>query len=249
MNIDSNKKECIAARKLNFKRKRFLKLKGAKTRLSYIHSTIEIDHGNINAEYNEQIMAVRYIKPHHRVLEIGSNIGRNSLVIATILKNPQQLVTLESSPEIYEQLLENKNKNKLNFISENKALSYKSLIQKDWQTIPSDILLDGYHKVDTITFQELEAKYNIEFDTLVLDCEGAFYYILKDYPCMLKKIKLILMENDYTDIQHKKYIDNTLKKSGFRTVFKRPAKFTTTMSFVCMRNFYEVWKRVGKKKK
>ena len=39
----------------------------------------------------------------------------------------------------------------------------------------SDELLPGYKPVNTITLEELNNKYNIEFDTLVLDCEGAFY--------------------------------------------------------------------------
>ena len=50
----------------------------------------------------------------------------------------------------------------------------RKLIQKGWDTIESDVLLDGYTNVNTITLDQLYSKYNIMFDTLVLDCEGAF---------------------------------------------------------------------------
>ena len=41
-------------------------------------------------------MVVRYLKGNERVLEIGGNIGRNSLVISSILgKNSENLVVLE----------------------------------------------------------------------------------------------------------------------------------------------------------
>jgi hypothetical protein len=86
----------------------------------------------------------------------------------------------------------------MNFFVENSALSKRPLIQKDWDTIVSDVVLEGYKKVNTITLEELHYKYKIEFDTLILDCEGAFYYILLDMPEILNNIKLIIVENDYT---------------------------------------------------
>ena len=65
-------------------------------------------------------------------------------------------------------------------------------LQKDWNTIPSDTVLPGYKEVNTITYTDLVKKYNINFDTLVIDCEGAFYYILQDMPETLNNIKLLL---------------------------------------------------------
>jgi len=63
-------------------------------------------------------------------------------------------------------------------------------------------LLNGYKWVKTITYDDLKLKYKINFDTLVLDCEGAFYYILMDMPEILKNIKLIIMENNYHNFSH-----------------------------------------------
>lgn len=112
-------------------------------------------------------------------------------------------MTLESDKNIAKLLEENRDLNNFNFHIESSALSKRKLIQRGWDTLPSDVLIDGFNWVNTITLNELKQKYNIDFDTLVLDCEGAFYYILMDMPEMLDNINLIIMENDYYDISKK----------------------------------------------
>ena len=118
------------------------------------------------------------------------------------------------------------------------ALSKNKLIQKDWDTLPSDVLLDGYKWVNTITLQDFREKYKIQFDTLVLDCEGAFYYILLDFPEILENINLIIMENDYKDITHKNYINSELNKRNFYVAYNESGGWGP-----CKSCFYEVWKR------
>jgi len=183
-------------------------------------------------------MAVRYLNGNEKVLEIGGNIGRNSLVIASILENDANFVTLESDKSISKQLKENRDLNNFGFHIENAALSNRKLIQRGWNTKPSDILEKGYKWVNTITFNELKEKYNIVFDTLVLDCEGAFYYILLDTPEILDNINLIIMENDYLDISHKEYVDNVLIKNKFYRDYVQTGGWGP-----CYNNFFEVWKK------
>ena len=127
----------------------------------------------------------------------------------------------------------------MKFHIEHAALSSRKLIQKGWDTIPSEVLQEGYQWVNTITLDALRNKYNIDFDTLVLDCEGAFYYILTDIPDILNNIKLIIMENDYHDITHKNYIDTILKQNGFYVEYSEPGGWGP-----CSERFFEVWKRI-----
>jgi hypothetical protein len=132
----------------------------------------------------------------------------------------------------------------MDFYIENSALSQRKLIQKGWNTIVSDTVLEGYKSVNTITLSELMEKYKIVFDTLIIDCEGAFYYILKDMPDILNNIKLIITENDYRDINHKNYIDTILKENNFYVdYFEKGSKEAQDLKFPCYLNFYEVWKR------
>ena len=117
-------------------------------------------------------------------------------------------------------------------------MSKRNLIQIGWDTIESNILLDGFKSVKNITLEELHSKYNIHFDTLVLDCEGALYYILTDMPEILDNVNLIIMENDYWDISKKNYVDSILKKYNFYVDYVESGGWGP-----CFSNFFEVWKK------
>ena len=208
-----------------------------------IHQQLNINYGSMMEELNEQKMVVRYLTGNEKVLELGGNIGRNSLVIASILKqqNNSNFVVLECDPLSAARLIENRDMNNMQFYVESSALSKRKLIQKGWATIESDVVLDGYQPVQTITHQELIAKYNIMFDTLVLDCEGAFYIILQDMPEVLDNIKLIIVENDYLETAQKEYVDSVLISKGFYVDYVESGGWGPDTPFYI--NFYEVWKR------
>jgi hypothetical protein len=108
--------------------------------------------------------------------------------------------------------------------------------KQHWNTIPSDVLYPDYTWVNTITLDELRMKYNMVFDTLVLDCEGAFYYMLIDMPEMLDTIQLIIMKNDYYEMYKKEYIDFVLKKNNFCVDYSEKGG--------CENRFFEVWKKL-----
>jgi FkbM family methyltransferase len=209
-------------------------------KLKKIQNKIKLYHGSFYDEYPEQLMIAKFINGSEKILEIGGNIGRSSLIISHILNlfNNDNLVTLECDRDSCLKLNENKNVNNSKFFIENSALSKRKLIQKGWDTIPSDILLPGYKNINIISFDEIQEKYNITFDTLVLDCEGAFYYILNDFPEMLNNIKLIIVENDYNDLIQKNYVDNILKINNFKVIYTESG-----YCGVCKDNFYEVWKK------
>jgi len=209
-------------------------------KLSDIHSNLQIKHGSLLEELVEQKMAIRYLTGDEKVLEIGGNIGRNSLIIAYILNKQKNnnFVTLESDAESASLLYENRDLNNLNFFIEPMALSKKKLIQQGWNTIQSDVLLDGYKSVNTIDLDNLMEKYKIQFDTLVLDCEGAFYYILIDMPEILNNINLIILENDFTDNSQKQYVDNVLRQNNFYNDYYRGGGWGESAD--C---FWQVWKK------
>ena len=212
----------------------------AEERLNNIHKHLKIDFGSLQDEYPEQLMVAKYLKGDEKVLEIGGNIGRNTLVIAYILnqQNNNDFVTIETNPDDVWKLKHNRDLNGFQFHVESAALSARRLIQKGWNTMPSDTLEDGYFFIDTITWGDLLNKYNIIFDTLILDCEGAFYYILQDAPEILDNMKLIIVENDYCDANKKRYVDEKLKESGFFLDYSAPHPWAKDDT-----NFYEVWKK------
>jgi FkbM family methyltransferase len=191
-------------------------------------------------------MSYTFINGTENVLEIGSNIGRNSLIIAYKLNknNNNNFVSMECNPDIAKQLEYNRDQNELKFYIEPYALSKRKLIQHGWKTYVSNTVPDGYTSVSTITWDKLLQKYPFTFDTLVLDCEGAFYYILRDIPEILTNINKIIMENDYLDISHKMYIDNILVKNGFSVIYSKAGDENTFIT--CREYFYQVWSKVTK---
>ncbi len=210
-------------------------------KLQKIQSELKIKGGTFNEELPEQKLAVRYLTGNEKVLEIGSNIGRNSMIIGYILgqKQNNDFVTMECDNDAMPKLYKNRELNGMNFNVENSALSKRKLIQRGWTTIVSDEVLQGYKPVKTITLDELNTKYNIEFDTLVLDCEGAFYYVLMDMPEIIKNIKLIIVENDYTDFSHKQYVDKILRENNFYVDYSESGGWGP-----CRKFFYEAWKKI-----
>ena len=208
------------------------------TRLIELHKYLKIKHGSIFNEYDEQKMAMTFIKENDIVLELGGNIGRNTCIISQILNDDKNLVTLESNPQHVNELTDNKNINGFNFQIEPSALSKRGLIQSGWNTIVSDEVLDGYFKVNTITWDELNTKYNLNFNTLVADCEGALYYILQDEPDMLANFNKIIIENDFTDITHKEFVDNNFRDHGFQVIYSQAGGWGP-----CANCFYEVWQK------
>jgi len=210
--------------------------------ISDIHSQLKLNNGSFLDELPEQKLTLQYFTGNEQVLEIGGNIGRNSLIIGHILKDNTNFVTMESDEENALMLNNNRNLNNMKFHIESAALSSRKLIQQGWVTEPSDILKEGYQWVNTITWKELNNKYNINFDTLILDCEGAFYYILKDTPEILNNIKLIIMENDYRIDSQKEYVDTILRENNFYVDYLEIGPLESEWSSF-KDKFFEVWKK------
>ena len=213
----------------------------AQDQLQKIHSSLRFSYGSLQDEYPEQLMAALFIPPEAQVLELGGNIGRNSCVIASLLKNSKNLVTMECSKESAKLLRKNRDRNKLQFRIEEAAISKVPLIQSGWMTIPSEEEKPGFVRVNTLSFEEVQKKYRMTFDTLVIDCEGAFYYILKDDPELLKNIRLILMENDFPLLEHFQYVTKLLQENGFQLIYTAP--LMTDWQIPAKEEFYQAWKK------
>ena len=122
-------------------------------------------------------------------------------------------------------------------------MSKHKLIQKGWTCIKSDIVHPGYKEVDIISYSDLKSQYNIVFDTLIIDCGGAFSQILLEMVEILENIKTIIIENDFYNYDHKKYFDSVLKKNNFNVVFSSPLLEFPDLFPQTKNDFYQVWKR------
>jgi FkbM family methyltransferase len=209
--------------------------------LQDIQATISLKYGTLEDELPEQEMAFRYIQPSDTVLELGGNIGRNSLVISKLLDDSSRLIVLECNSEICNKLIENRELNNEKFHILNAALSARRLIQRGWNTIPLEEDLpvpEGFTEIRTIHLDQLLQKSKTPFNTLVADCEGALYWILRDFPSFFTHFQKIIVENDYADGKHKVAVDNELESLGFQVVYEKEGGWGP-----CQEYFYQVWIR------
>lgn len=207
-------------------------------RLRSIHSQLSLLEGSFNDEYPEQLMSVMFIAPNDRVLEIGGNIGRNSCVISSLLKDSRNLVVAESDFGTATYLMANRERNGLFFHVENSAISKIPLMQSGWDTIPQKIARPGFVQVKTITYSQLKKKYGIRFNVLVADCEGALYYIFKDDERMLDDVNLIITENDYHHRDQYEDVRSKFISHGFKLVYNKAGGWGP-----CYNEFFQVWKK------
>lgn len=210
----------------------------AMARLQLIHSKLDLLHGSLLEEYPQQLMATMFLPEDAKVIELGGNFGRNSCVIASLLNDSRNLVVLESCLDYAILLEENRNINGLKFHIEASAISKVPLIQLGGKTIPNKVEVPGYPRVNTITFNQLQNKYRLKFDTMVVDCKGALYYLLLDDPLILKNIKMIIIKNDFEDIEHMLYVQKQFRRNGLQCLYNQPGGWAP-----CNNYFYQVWKK------
>lgn len=152
----------------------------------------------------QEAKSVKYISQDACVLELGGCLGIISLLINKKLNNPQKHVVLEVDPKLIPFMEKIKADNDGQYKIENTFLS----TSEDVQTVsihPTHIMgshLGKKHGFKTIeckgvTVSALEKKYNIIFDTIIMDIEGGEYKLYKDgffSKENMKNIKFLMIE-------------------------------------------------------
>jgi hypothetical protein len=213
-----------------------------------IHNKISFSNkSNLNEEIPEQLMAVKHITPDSIVLELGGSIGRNSCVINSILDNKSNHIVVEPSTGELTTLTQNRDSNHFGFFIENSAISNVPLYSLGWQTytvqIPNSV------QVKTIDYNDLLEKYKLKFNTLVIDNEGHFVGMLKDYPAILDDIRLLIIEHDFNTEDDLCYFKQIMTQSGFimSDMFLKNERYGPGINWVDGLNtdpvFVSVWKK------
>jgi len=206
-------------------------------KLRGIQTGLKLENGFFGQHMVNQEMSVRFIEPTDVVLELGGNIGRNSLVISSLLSDSQNLVVLESDAKIAKTLEKNRDNNNFKFVIEAKALSKQPLIQRGWWTkpLPEGEVPKYWTPVDIVDFETLQSTTGLTFNTLVADSEGSLYYSLKEDPSILDGLEKVLLENDYWAARSQQdEVRQILTSKGFTVVFDRESGLSRP-------SFWQVW--------
>jgi FkbM family methyltransferase len=205
-----------------------------------------VGHGGFEYEYPEQLMCMRFINETDCVLELGGNIGRTAHIIHTIINDPRHHIVMECDKNTTLQLRHNLNLNGYTDLQiETAALSKIPLYNCGGNPRPlsdEEAATMNVKLMPTISYAEICTKYSVDFNVLVADCEGSLYYIFKEDPDMLNGIHTVIMENDYTDIDHKEMVDAILTMKGFKRIYQEKGVPWASWS-CCYEYFYEVWRK------
>jgi FkbM family methyltransferase len=170
-----------------------------------------------NLEVDEQKIAKEYINEDDIVLELGARYGTVSCEINKKLKNKKGHVAVEPDITVLDSLKKNKDNNNCEFHILNGIISNKKLKLKinDYSTTTSQ---DEGDDIPNYTLEEVNNMYNLNFNVLVVDCEGCLQDFYKENPDFFKNLRMITYEKDMPDKCNYSIIESALIDFGYNRV-------------------------------
>ena len=166
-----------------------------------------VDHKN--AEVTEQELSDKYINSSDVVLELGARYGTVSCLVNKKLRDKKLHYVVEPDSRVWNALEKNKILNSCEFnIIKGVIGEKKYKLQGDGYgttVIESD-------ETDIKTFSLPE----IDFNTLIVDCEGCFENFYRENKVFVNGLDKIMYETDYPDKCDYNFIQSELLKAGFK---------------------------------
>lgn len=179
---------------------------------------IDENNNHINhivSETDEQLIALKYIRPDDVVLELGARYGTVSCIVNKLLNNKNNQVSVEPDKNVWNALDINLTNNKCNanvvkgFISK-QSLSLNENGYAGMQQIDYNTTVPNY------TLDQVKEKYNISnFTVLIVDCEGCMESFLNENPEILSTLRLVTFEEDQPQVCNYDNIKSILTQNNF----------------------------------
>lgn len=149
-------------------------------------------------EEEESRYLKEYLSPDAKVLELGSCLGYVSCLTNKLLSDNSAHVVLEANPNLIPWIDKNKQENSCQFAIENCIISNEEM--NDFYI--HHLIVGGSAKRKTPnrinikgeTFQGLRKKYELDFDTLIMDIEGGELDLFRNYQEGIAEFDQIFME-------------------------------------------------------
>ena len=149
-------------------------------------------------EKEEATHLAKLIVPTDKVLELGSCLGYVSCLTNNLIGNKEDHVVVEANPDLIPWIQKNRDANNCLFKIEHCIISP----EKKNEFYIHDLIVGGStrrkttHKieVDGLTFKELEQKYSIAFNTLIMDIEGGELDLFRMHQNEIAKFQKIFYE-------------------------------------------------------
>lgn len=172
------------------------------------------------AERIEQHHCTTYIPQDAAVLELGGRYGVVSVCINKQLKTPSHHLVVEPDKRIHPALYKNRELSNSQFqvlegIISNQKLN---LVHNGYNTHTTSSSTGSDTNITNLTLQQVQERYRIPFNTLVVDCEGCYNSFWKENPTFLNQIHTVILENDFTKSSTAKENIDALRQRGFKRV-------------------------------
>ena len=183
-------------------------------------------------ELEEQNFMKKISKNKGVILDLGSNIGFHTIMLAKNNKN-SKIISVEASPSIFKTLKENCQANKFsNIVFYNKAITEQDDLEiifynrdsmsttdkitlQDWDVPEGEITKE---KTETITIDTLLEREKIDSVLLLkMDIEGGEVLALNGAKSTLNQKKISNMMIEYHSNSNRNYIEKLLKNLGYKT--------------------------------
>ena len=169
-------------------------------------------------EKPEQDLAKQYIQETDVVLELGARYGSVSCIINSKLNCKTNQLVVEPDERVWNALERNKEVNNCNFHILKGFLSGKKLgltAIDSWDGYGTTSVESSNSTIPSMTLDEVKAKYGLNFNVLVADCEGFLETFFDENPTFYDNLRLILFEADYTEKCNYDKIRSALRLKGF----------------------------------
>lgn len=149
-------------------------------------------------EQEEATYLTRFLKTGDCILELGACLGYVSCLANIILEDEQKHVVLEANPALIPYIARNRDENGCGFHVEHAIVS-----TSETNTFYiHDLIVGGSQKRKTAnkievngkSIPQLEEKYGLSFNVLIMDIEGGELEFLRNHKDELKGIERIFME-------------------------------------------------------
>lgn len=168
-------------------------------------------HVNCNAEIVEQNLVKTYVKPDDKVLELGARYGSVSIVTNKIINDKSSHYVVEPDSEVWDCLENNMKLNDCNFNIIKGVISKKKLnvYQNNYSTYTYE------DQGSTIECYDIP---KIDFNVLIVDCEGFFETFYNENKSFFKNLKTIIFESDEPEKCNYDYLLDEFSNLGFKIV-------------------------------
>lgn len=192
-------------------------------------------------EKPEHKLVRKFIPPNATVLELGARYGTTSCEISHQLQNSGRVLAVEPDDKVWQALEENRERNSCNFLILKGAIA-STPVYREGNSYGTRVRSVVHHRglndtkmlkkypvlsIPSLTFEDVEREFGLQFDTLLIDCEGCVNEFLATNRQILRKIRLILIELDQGHYkEHRTHIDiidynkviGSFEKEGFHIV-------------------------------